>query len=112
MPWEKQIKDYKLSSEHSETKWVITYAIFENSFYLWKWIRLVEQIYIPIDGNIWLFDEISLFYSLWNQMIIVDTPGTNVILQRQQRLTEEFVPRADLVLFVISADRPLTESEV
>ncbi|KAL3517570.1 hypothetical protein ACH5RR_020159 [Cinchona calisaya] len=45
-------------------------------------------------------------------MIIVDTPGTNVILQRQQRLTEEFVPRADLILFVMSADRPLTESEV
>ncbi|KAK6164677.1 hypothetical protein DH2020_001541 [Rehmannia glutinosa] len=46
------------------------------------------------------------------EMIIVDTPGTNVILQRQQRLTEEFVPRADLILFVLSADRPLTESEV
>lgn len=45
-------------------------------------------------------------------MNIVDTPGTNVILQRQQRLTEEFVPRADLLIFVISADRPLTESEV
>ncbi|KAL6500471.1 hypothetical protein OROHE_025837 [Orobanche hederae] len=45
------------------------------------------------------------------QMIIVDTPGTNVILQRQQRLTEEFVPRADLILFILSADRPLTESE-
>ncbi|KAK6260094.1 hypothetical protein SCA6_014568 [Theobroma cacao] len=45
-------------------------------------------------------------------MNIVDTPGTNVILQRQQRLTEEFVPRADLLFFVISADRPLTESEV
>uniref|UniRef100_A0A2N9H0U6 G domain-containing protein n=1 Tax=Fagus sylvatica TaxID=28930 RepID=A0A2N9H0U6_FAGSY len=46
------------------------------------------------------------------EMIIVDTPGTNVILQRQQRLTEEFVPRADLLLFVISADRPLTQSEL
>ncbi|XVE73144.1 hypothetical protein DITRI_Ditri11bG0093900 [Diplodiscus trichospermus] len=46
------------------------------------------------------------------EMNIVDTPGTNVILQRQQRLTEEFVPRADLLFFVISADRPLTESEV
>lgn len=46
------------------------------------------------------------------EMTIVDTPGTNVILQRQQRLTEEFVPRADLLLFVISADRPLTGSEV
>ncbi|KAL5561669.1 hypothetical protein UlMin_031416 [Ulmus minor] len=46
------------------------------------------------------------------EMNIVDTPGTNVILQRQQRLTEEFVPRADLLIFVMSADRPLTESEV
>ncbi|KAH8515507.1 hypothetical protein H0E87_004105 [Populus deltoides] len=45
-------------------------------------------------------------------MNIVDTPGTNVILQRQQCLTEEFVPHADLLLFVISADKPLTESEV
>ncbi|KAK9834814.1 hypothetical protein WJX81_000733 [Elliptochloris bilobata] len=43
---------------------------------------------------------------------IVDTPGTNVILERQQRLTEEFVPRSDLVLFTMSADRPFTESEV
>ncbi|RZC55419.1 hypothetical protein C5167_014276 [Papaver somniferum] len=43
---------------------------------------------------------------------LVDTPGTNVILQRQQRLTEEFVPRSDLVVFVISADRPLTASEL
>lgn len=50
--------------------------------------------------------------SVLEEMIIVDTPGTNVILQRQQRLTEEFVPRADLLLFVMSADRPLTESEV
>ncbi|KAK9847358.1 hypothetical protein WJX84_004848 [Apatococcus fuscideae] len=43
---------------------------------------------------------------------IVDTPGTNVVLERQQRLTEEYVPRADLVIFVMSADRPFAESEV
>jgi hypothetical protein len=46
------------------------------------------------------------------EMQIVDTPGTNVILDRQQRLTEEYVPRADLILFVMSADRPFSESEV
>jgi len=49
---------------------------------------------------------------LLQTLSIVDTPGTNVILERQQRLSEEFVPRADLVLFVMSADRPMTESEV
>jgi small GTP-binding protein len=42
---------------------------------------------------------------------IVDTPGTNAILREHERLTAEFVPRADLVLFVTSADRPFTESE-
>ena len=42
---------------------------------------------------------------------IVDTPGTNAILREHERLTTEFVPRSDLVLFVTSADRPFTETE-
>lgn len=42
---------------------------------------------------------------------IVDTPGTNAVIQRHQQITEEFVPRSDLVLFVTSADRPFSESE-
>ncbi len=45
------------------------------------------------------------------QINIVDTPGTNAIIQEHQTITEEFVPRADLVLFITSADRPFTESE-
>ena len=48
----------------------------------------------------------------WLQEInLVDTPGTNAIIQRHQEITEEFVPRSDLVLFVTSADRPFSESE-
>jgi predicted GTPase len=42
---------------------------------------------------------------LLRDLNIVDTPGTNVILERQQRLTEEYVPRADMVLFTMSAGR-------
>lgn len=42
---------------------------------------------------------------------IVDTPGTNAIIRQHQQLTEDFVPRADLILFVTSADRPFSESE-
>jgi small GTP-binding protein len=42
---------------------------------------------------------------------IVDTPGTNAIIREHERLTTDFVPRADLVLFVTSADRPFTETE-
>jgi GTP-binding protein EngB required for normal cell division len=42
---------------------------------------------------------------------IVDTPGTNAIFREHERLTSDFIPRADMVLFVTSADRPFTESE-
>jgi small GTP-binding protein len=42
---------------------------------------------------------------------VVDTPGTNAILREHERLTEEFVPRSDLILFITSVDRPFTESE-
>ncbi|GCE25728.1 dynamin [Dictyobacter alpinus] len=42
---------------------------------------------------------------------IVDTPGVNAVLQEHQRLTEEFVPRSDLILFITSTDRPFTQSE-
>jgi GTP-binding protein EngB required for normal cell division len=45
------------------------------------------------------------------QLVIVDTPGTNAIVREHERLTKNFVPRADLVLFTTSADRPFTESE-
>lgn len=48
---------------------------------------------------------------LLNTVAFVDTPGTNAIVERHQALTERFVPRADLVLFVTSADRPFTQSE-
>src|SRR5687767_1187287 len=42
---------------------------------------------------------------------LVDTPGTNSIIQRHQEITQDYIPRADLVLFVTSIDRPLSESE-
>jgi ribosomal protein L17 len=48
---------------------------------------------------------------LLKQLNIVDSPGTNAIVRIHERLTDEFVPRSDLVLFTTSADRPLTESE-
>jgi small GTP-binding protein len=57
----------------------------------------VEEIYLPVP----LLREITL----------VDTPGTNALERRHEALTEEFVPRSDLVLFVTSSDRPLSESE-
>ncbi|MFZ3071249.1 MAG: dynamin family protein, partial [Anaerolineaceae bacterium] len=48
---------------------------------------------------------------LLKELNIVDSPGTNAIIRQHERLTSEYVPRSDLVLFTTSADRPLTESE-
>ncbi|NJD58160.1 MAG: dynamin [Anaerolineales bacterium] len=45
------------------------------------------------------------------ELNIVDTPGTNAIIRQHESITQQFVPRSDLVLFVTSADRPFTESE-
>jgi GTP-binding protein EngB required for normal cell division len=42
---------------------------------------------------------------------IVDTPGTNAIIREHEKLTADFVPRSDMVLFITSADRPFTETE-
>jgi GTP-binding protein EngB required for normal cell division len=43
---------------------------------------------------------------------IVDTPGTNSIERMEEEITREFVPRADLILFVTSLLQPLTASEL
>jgi len=48
---------------------------------------------------------------LLRELSVVDTPGTNAIIRRHEELTRDFIPRADLVLFVTSADRPFSESE-
>src|SRR5450759_3863110 len=57
---------------------------------------VVEQFY-PVD--------------FLRNITLVDTPGTNSIVARHQEITEDYIPRADLVLFVTSIDRPLSESE-
>ena len=57
------------------------------------------------------FEAITAPVEILREMHVVDTPGTNAIVREHEALTREFVPRADLVLFVTSADRPFTESE-
>ncbi len=54
---------------------------------------------------------VQLPHPLLKDLRLVDTPGTNAILRHHQVLTEQFLPRADLILFVTSADRPFTQSE-
>ena len=48
---------------------------------------------------------------LLKRLSIVDTPGTNAVLRHHEALTRDIVPRADVVLFATSADRPFSETE-
>src|SRR5262249_31949925 len=57
------------------------------------------------------FEVITVPLDILREMHVVDTPGTNAVLREHEALTREFVPRADLVLFVTSAERPFSESE-
>ena len=71
-----------------------------------KWgEQAAEQV---VDEN---FSIVTYPLPLLKELNIVDTPGTNAVIRYHERLTDEFVPRSDLVLFTTSADHPLTESE-
>ena len=61
-----------------------------------------------IDGVV---EAVTAPVELLRQVSIVDTPGTNALDRQHEAITDEFVPRSDLVLFVTSADRPFSESE-
>jgi len=73
---------------------------------LLKWGEtMTEQI---VDDG---FAIVTYPLPLLKQVSIVDSPGSNALIRKHERLTDEFVPRSDLVLFTTSADRPMTESE-
>lgn len=44
------------------------------------------------------------------EIAIVDTPGTNTIIEYHQEITEKFIPASDLVLFVFEAKNPYRQS--
>ena len=41
---------------------------------------------------------------------IVDTPGTNTIIEHHQEITEKFIPASDLIVFVFEAKNPYRQS--
>jgi small GTP-binding protein len=72
-------------------------------------VRYGEKISSDLDAS--GMNVVTAPVELLRDLHIVDTPGTNAIHRAHERLTVDFVPRADLVLFVTSADRPFTETE-
>ncbi len=44
------------------------------------------------------------------EIAIVDTPGTNTIIQHHQEITQRFIPVSDLIVFVFEAKNPYRQS--
>ena len=56
------------------------------------------------------YKKIFLPVPILQEIAIVDTPGTNTIVEHHQEITERFVPGSDLVVFVFEAKNPYRES--
>lgn len=56
----------------------------------------LKKIFLPVD--------------ILRDIAIVDTPGTNSIIERHQEITEGFIPASDLVIFVFEAKNPYRQS--
>jgi GTPase SAR1 family protein len=59
-------------------------------------------------GEAW--QRVYLPKEVLREVTIVDTPGTNSIIENHETITENYIPQSDLVVFVISAANPHTKS--
>ncbi|MEN6330511.1 MAG: dynamin family protein [Smithella sp.] len=57
-------------------------------------------------GDHW--ERVALPKPVLRDISIVDTPGTNSIIRHHQTITENYIPRSDLVVFVFPAKNPYT----
>jgi len=65
--------------------------------------RFVQQI----EPNL---KKIGLPIEILKDISIVDTPGTNTIIQEHQIITEKYIPNSDLTFFVLFAKNPYQKS--
>ena len=54
--------------------------------------------------------KIGLPNEILKNLSVVDTPGTNTIVENHQQITKDFVPNSDLIFFVFFAKNPYTRS--
>ena len=54
--------------------------------------------------------KILLPVDILQEIAIVDTPGTNTIIEHHQQITESFIPASDLIVFVFEAKNPYRQS--
>ncbi|MCO6480287.1 MAG: dynamin family protein [Phaeodactylibacter sp.] len=54
--------------------------------------------------------KVMLPVEILREIAIVDTPGTNTIVEHHQEITESFIPASDLIVFVFEAKNPYRQS--
>lgn len=81
------------ASPMTDTIQQITYGPSEKTIEINPFLKRIFQ---PVD----LLKDIS----------IVDTPGTNTIVDHHQEITENFIPASDLIVFVFEAKNPYRQS--
>ncbi|MDJ0875719.1 MAG: dynamin family protein [Desulfobacterales bacterium] len=57
-----------------------------------------------------LLKKIGLPLPILQTIAIVDTPGTNTVIENHQEITRKFIPSSDLILMVFQAKNPYTQS--
>jgi small GTP-binding protein len=58
--------------------------------------EFLKKIHVPVE--------------ILKEIAIVDTPGTNTIVENHQAITERFIPASDLIVFVFEAKNPYRQS--
>ena len=48
---------------------------------------------------------------LKNRVVLIDTPGVNDLNQQRSDITFEFLPRADVIIFMTSMDAAMKQTE-
>ncbi len=56
------------------------------------------------------YTRITQPVDILREIAIVDTPGTNSIVEHHQEITERFIPHSDLIVFVFEAKNPYRQS--
>ncbi|MEY2540592.1 MAG: hypothetical protein QOI22_194 [Verrucomicrobiota bacterium] len=92
-------------------------ALFGHEFAKADVLPATDRVYIFRHGQEEKSVEVSpqlteryLPIAFLHDFNVVDTPGTNTMVAAHQTITENFVPRADLALFVFSVANPWTQS--
>ena len=92
-------------------------ALFGDEFARVDVLPATDRVYIFRYGNEEKTTDVSprlterhLPIPFLRDFNVVDTPGTNTMVKEHQMTTEDFLPRADIVLFVFSVANPWTQS--